>query len=43
MKPKYRNLLLLALVLAAAPLAHAQDTPDGKLEEGVHYDRLVPA
>ena len=43
MKPKYRNLLLPALVLLAAPLAHAQDTPDWKFEEGVHYDHLVPA
>ena len=43
MKPQYRNLLLSALVLVAAPLAHAQDTPDGKFEEGMHYHRLVPA
>ena len=43
MKTKYRNLLLPALVLSAAPLAHAQDTPDWKFEEGVHYERLVPA
>ena len=43
MKPRYRNLLLSALVLLAAPLAHAQDTPDWKFREGVHYDRLVPA
>ena len=43
MKSKYRNLLLPALVLLTAPLAHAQDTPDWKFEEGVHYDRLVPA
>ena len=43
MKPKYRNLLLPALVLVAAPLAHAQDTLDWRFEEGVHYDRLVPA
>ena len=43
MKPKYRNLLLPALVLVAAPLAHAQDTPDWKFREGLHYDRLVPA
>ena len=43
MKPQYRNLLLSALVLAAAPLAHAQDTPDWKFREGLHYDRLVPA
>ena len=43
MKSKYRNLLLSALVLAAAPLAHVQDATDWKFEEGVHYDRLVPA
>ena len=43
MKPKYRNLLLPALILVAAPLAHAQDMPDWKFREGVHYDRLVPA
>ena len=43
MKPQYRNLLLPALVLLAAPLAHAQDTPDWKFGEGLHYDRLVPA
>ena len=43
MKSKYRNVLLPALVLLAAPLAHAQDTPDWKFEEGVHYDHLVPA
>ena len=43
MKSKYRNVLLPALVLLAAPLAHAQDTPDWQFREGVHYDRLVPA
>ena len=42
MKLKYRNLLLAAVILAAAPLAHTQDTPNWKFEEGVHFDRLVP-
>ena len=43
MKSKYRNVLLPAVVLLAAPLAHAEDAPDWKFEEGVHYDHLVPA
>ena len=42
MKSEYRNLLLAALLLVAAPLAQAQDTSDWKYREGVHYDRLVP-
>ena len=42
MKPKYRNLLLVALVLTAAPVSLAQDAPNWKYQEGVHYDRLVP-
>ena len=42
MKPKYRNLLLAALFLTAAPVLQAQDAPDWKYQEGVHYDRLVP-
>ena len=42
MKSKYRNLLLAALLLVVAPLAQAQDTPNWKYQEGVHYDRLVP-
>ncbi len=42
MKPKSRNLLLAALVLTAAPLSQAQDAPNWKYQEGVHYDRLVP-
>ena len=42
MKSEYRNLLLAALLLVAAPLAQAQDTSDWKYQEGVHYDRLVP-
>ena len=43
MKSKCRILLLPALILSAAPLAHAQDTPDWKFQESVHYERLVPA
>ena len=42
MKPKFQTLLLATVFLAAAPIVHAQDTPDGKFQEGVHYDRLVP-
>ena len=42
MKSEYRNLLLAALLLVAAPLAQAQDRSDWKYREGVHYDRLVP-
>lgn len=42
MKFRYRNLLLAGLLLAAAPISHAQDTSDWKYREGVHYDRLVP-
>jgi len=42
MKPKYRNLLLATLVLAAAPVLQAQEAPNWKFQEGVHYDRLVP-
>ncbi|MCY3605682.1 MAG: thiol:disulfide interchange protein DsbA/DsbL [Gammaproteobacteria bacterium] len=42
MKPKSRNLLLAALLLTAAPLSLAQDAPNWKYQEGVHYDRLVP-
>ena len=42
MKHKSRNLLLAALVLTAAPLSQAQEAPNWKYQEGVHYDRLVP-
>lgn len=42
MKRNPRNLLLAALIAMAAPLAHAQNAPDWKFQEGVHYDRLVP-
>ena len=42
MKPKYRNLLLAALFLTAAPVSQAQEAPNWKFQEGVHYDRLVP-
>ncbi len=42
MKFRYRNLLLAALLVAAAPISQAQDTTDWKYREGVHYDRLVP-
>ena len=42
MKSKYRNLLLAALVLVAAPVSLAQDASNRKYQEGVHYDRLVP-
>ncbi|MYH33018.1 MAG: thiol:disulfide interchange protein DsbA/DsbL [Gammaproteobacteria bacterium] len=42
MKPKSRNLMLAALFLTAAPLSLAQDAPNWKYQEGVHYDRLVP-
>ena len=42
MKPKYRNLLLATLVLTVAPVVQAQDAPNWKFQEGVHYDRLVP-
>ena len=42
MKSKSRNLLLAALVLTAAPVSLAQDAPNWKYQEGVHYDRLVP-
>ncbi len=43
MNSKYRYLLLSALVLVAAPLAHAQESPNWKFREGVHYERLVTA
>ena len=42
MKPKYRNLLLATLFLTAASVVQAQDAPNWKYQEGVHYDRLVP-
>lgn len=42
MKSMYRNLFLTAVLVAAAPLAQAQDTPNWKFQEGVHYERLVP-
>ena len=42
MKFEYRNLLLAALLLVAAPLSQAQEAPNWKYQEGVHYDRLVP-
>ena len=42
MKLKYQNLLLAAVLLAAAPIVLAQDAPNWKFQEGVHYDRLVP-
>ena len=42
MKPKSLNLLLAALVMTAAPLSLAQEAPNWKYQEGVHYDRLVP-
>ena len=42
MKSKSRNLLVAALVLTAAPVSLAQDAPNWKYQEGVHYDRLVP-
>ena len=42
MKFRYRNLLLAALLVAAAPISQAQDTPNWQYQEGVHYDRLVP-
>ena len=42
MKPVYRELLLAALFLVAAPFSHAQEEPNWKYQEGVHYDRLVP-
>ena len=42
MKPKSRNLMLAALFLTAAPLSLAQEAPNWKYQEGVHYDRLVP-
>ena len=35
--------LLWAMILAAAPLAHAEETPAWKFQEGVHYQQLVPA
>ena len=43
MNSKYRYLQLSALILVAAPLAHAQESPNWKFREGVHYERLVPA
>ena len=43
MKSSSINLLLSAALLASAPLAQAQETPEWKFEEGVHYQRLVPA
>ena len=42
MKPGYRNLLLTAFFLTAAPVSQAQEAPNWKYQEGVHYDRLVP-
>ena len=42
MKPGYRNLLLAALFLTAAPVSQAQEAPNWKFQEGVHYDQLVP-
>ena len=42
MKHAHRNLLLAALVLMAAPALKAQDAPNWKFQEGVHFNRLVP-
>ena len=42
MKYRYLNLLLAAVLLAAAPMAQAQEAPNWKYQAGVHYDRLVP-
>ncbi|MXZ26670.1 MAG: thiol:disulfide interchange protein DsbA/DsbL [Gammaproteobacteria bacterium] len=42
MKPKSHSLLLAALFLTAAPVSQAQEAPNWKFQEGVHYDRLVP-
>ncbi len=43
MKLKSPIVCLATLLLLAAPLVHAQESPDWKFQEGVHYDRLVPA
>ena len=43
MNIRYPYLLLSALILAAAPLAHAEESANWKFREGVHYQRLVPA
>lgn len=43
MNTRYPYLLLSALIIAAAPLAHAEETPNWKFQEGVHFQRLVPA
>ena len=42
MKAKSQKFLLAAVLLAAAPIALAQNTPNWKFQEGVHYNRLVP-
>ena len=42
MKSIQFNLLIASVMLAGTSLAQAQETPDWKFEEGVHYERLVP-
>lgn len=42
MKAEFHLLALTAILAAGALPAYAQDTPQWKFTEGVHYERLVP-
>ena len=42
MKTRFHLLALTAILAAGAMSAHAQDTPQWKFTEGVHYERLIP-
>ena len=42
MKTRFHHLLLLAALAAGIAGAQAQDAPQWKFTEGVHYERLVP-
>ena len=42
MKTRFQLFYLLAVMAAGATYAQAQDTPQWKFTEGVHYERLIP-
>ena len=42
MKTRFHLLLLFAVMAAGAASAQAQDAPQWKFTEGVHYERLIP-
>ncbi|MCY4156203.1 MAG: thiol:disulfide interchange protein DsbA/DsbL [Gammaproteobacteria bacterium] len=42
MKTRFHFLALTAILAASAMPVHAQDAPQWKFTEGVHYERLIP-